>query len=174
MFSAEYEALLRRQHAETKWGGDQKFRHMDELLPLLRSVDARTILDYGAGRESLANHVLRDELPYKVYSYDPGTGKLGTHVVDVVVCCDVLEHVEPHCLEGAIEELARLAHGAMYLVIALRQAKALMVDGSPQHLIVETSDFWLAQFRHCRRLKVLSLVEGKELRLWVTRENSLW
>lgn len=169
LFGDSYAALLQRQHAETKWGADCPFRHMKELLPLLQRVGAKTILDYGSGRESLRNHVQRDGLPYLVYCYDPGTNSFNAPEADVVACCDVLEHVEPELLDQVLEHLFSLAHRAVYLVIALRQAKARMVDGSPQHLIVQPFDFWASKLaKYSCRWEVFSMVNAKEVRMWTT------
>lgn len=176
LITPEYRALLRRQHAETRWGSDLDFRHVDELLPLLREVDARSVLDFGSGRESLRTHLGRVAPEMDVHCYDPGVpGRdLLPPSVDVAVCCDVLEHVEPKFLDDTLSLLFLLAERGVYLVIALRQAGRPMVDGSPAHLIVRDQEFWQRRIREASRHRRWTEEEywhedGYELRAWLRR-----
>lgn len=181
LVSPEYQALLQRQHKETIWGGNRDFRHMTELLTLIQKSPAfakagmLTILDYGAGRESLRAHVERERFPFAVTSYDPGTGKHELpEKADFVVCCDVLEHIEPPLLFHNLERIFSIAQKAIYLVIALRQAKAPMVDGSPAHLIVQqASDWidWLTWYPDRWRMDWATFKDDKELRCWIVRNE---
>jgi hypothetical protein len=167
LVSDTYLALLKREHTETQWGGaDTKFRHMEEL------VKAKTILDYGSGRESLRNHLASEKLDYKVHCFDPGTGKTGLPLeVDVVVAKDVLEHVEPNLLSNVLYTIFTTATKGVYLVIALRQAGRKLVDGSPAHLIVQPARFWLERLAHYKHWRVVwcEFYEGYELRCWMVK-----
>lgn len=176
LLSSYYRDLLIRQHKEMTWGGDKTFRHMNELLPLLcaHPRTLRTILDYGAGRESLANHIAGSGMPYEVTSYDPGTGKEQLpERADVVVCCDVLEHIEPLYLMPNLDRIFDIAREAIYLVIAVRQAKQPMVDGSDAHLIVKAPRIWLSFLNSFAdwRIDWCTYKEGKELRCWIIRDD---
>jgi hypothetical protein len=176
LISPEYQALLQRQHRETKWGADADYRHFAEVMQVVSTQRCASILDYGSGRESLRRDVDRLALkPIPVACYDPGTSRteLPEHA-DLVVCGDVLEHIQPDKIDAVLEHIFSLAHKAIFLVIALRQAKAPMVDGSPAHLIVEDASWWLKKLQPLGRsgiwvVKKSSAVEGKELKVLLVK-----
>jgi hypothetical protein len=118
------------------------------------------VLDYGCGRGSLAEALK----PHRCQQYDPGIP--GRDVLpkpsDVVVCTDVLEHVEPDKLESVLDHLARLTARAAYIVIATRPANAVLPDGRNAHLIVETPEWWLERLEQDARWQVMKHTAGTE------------
>ena len=99
------------------------------------------MLDYGAGKQSLAN-----AMPWvRIAGYDPAIPELSKPPMpaDLVVCTDVLEHVEPECLEDVLDDLRRLTLKAAYLEIATREALKHLEDGRNAHLIVQPMEWWL-------------------------------
>jgi hypothetical protein len=66
-------------------------------------------------------------------------------VADVVVCADVMEHIEPECLDDVILHIRALAKQYAIFVIATQPSKKIMDDGRTAHLIVEGSGFWFAK-----------------------------
>lgn len=113
---------------------------------LARETESRTILDYGCGKGTLRQILeLDDRAPYSVLEYDPAIpdkNRLPGRA-DLVVCGDVLEHIEPDCLEGVLEHLARLTWKAALLTIATVPAKKILADGRNAHLIVQPAEWWL-------------------------------
>lgn len=172
LISPEYQALLQRQHAETKWGADKGYRHLNEVMEFLVTTRSKTVLDYGSGRESLRHDL--EPMDFPVACYDPGTSRAALpEPADLVVCADVLEHIEVDKIDAVISHIFSLANKAVFLIIALRQAKAKMVDGSDAHLIVEDSAWWFAslpgRFDEDWILKRSSVVEGKEMKVLFVR-----
>jgi len=62
---------------------------------------------------------------------------------DIVACTDVLEHLEPYCVDDVIDDLRRVTRKALFLTIATRVSKRTLADGRNAHLIVEGAPFWL-------------------------------
>ena len=60
-----------------------------------------------------------------------------------MVCTDVLEHIEPGCLDAVLDDLQRVTRGLILLTVATRPAKKTLPDGSNTHKIVENQHFWL-------------------------------
>lgn len=114
-----------------KWAGDVK--------KLIDRYGAKSVLDYGCGQGSLGR-----TLGPIVQEYDPAIpGKDVLPLpVDLVVCTDVLEHIEPECLGNVLDHLRALSRQACFVVISTRAAKKFLADGRNAHLIVETDDFW--------------------------------
>jgi hypothetical protein len=173
VITPEYQALLQEQHRTTDWGALDTFRHMNELQILMDKTQSKTILDFGSGREALRKHVEKSKRSWEVAQYDPGQPKrtvLPDGPFDVVVSCDVLEHVERVFLMNTLAAIYTRATKGIYLVIACRQAKATLADGSNAHLIVQRPEWWLARLmarnvHHGFEVDFMVAHQGKELRV---------
>jgi hypothetical protein len=142
--SGDYRRQLQQKHAVSNWG-KHGHSHATEVLALLAQIGGRSVLDYGCGRATLAK-----ALPgIKVNEYDPGIlGKdLLPKPADVVVCTDVLEHIEPERLDSVLRHIFLLAGRAAYFVIATQAARESLPDGRNAHLIVKPAEWWLARLR---------------------------
>jgi hypothetical protein len=177
LISDEYKELLQRTHQSIEWGAATHFRHELELKALMSRTGSKTILDWGSGREALRQTVERNQEGWKVYSYDPGRNLMELpEKVDVVVSCDVLEHVEPVYLIPTVETMFKIAQKGMYHVIACRHAKVVLADGSPAHLVVQPIEWWLDMLLHyCGRnncvIDYLVGYAGKELRIRIVKRQ---
>ncbi len=76
--------------------------------------------------------------------YDPAIeGKDGRPVfADLVVCTDVLEHIEPDRLDNVLTHLRTLARRAVFVVINTQPSNKTLTDGRNAHLIVEPAVWW--------------------------------
>ena len=124
-----------------------------------------TILDYGCGRE-----LLQELLPqFIVDGYDPAiedrTERPERH--DLVVCLDVLEHIEPHKLESVLNDLERVTGKVLLMNIATIPSVKLLPDGRNAHLIVKPLEWWLPKI--WRRWAIDSVLrDDKGVNLMVT------
>jgi hypothetical protein len=111
------------------------------ILKLAEEVRARSILDYGCGKGSLAREIGRR---IETREYDPAIpGKDSPpEPADLVVCTDVLEHVEPECLDAVIDHLGQLSRKAIFVNVSLRKGTKRLPDGRLAHLIVKPKKWW--------------------------------
>ena len=100
--------------------------------------EGERILDYGCGKGAMQDYLGAGT----VTNYDPATFPICPHPHPVVACLDVLEHVEPDCLDDVLAHIASLAQRVAYLVISKSQGRKRLPDGRPAHLIVESADWW--------------------------------
>lgn len=137
LITPEYKVLQKDLHARFDYGrgGDA-----EECAAIVRQLGAETVLDYGCGQGHLAR--LLDG--FEVEEYDPCIeGKDAEPArADIVVCADVLEHIEPELLGNVLLHIYALARKYVVLVIATEPSRKIMADGRQAHLIVETADWW--------------------------------
>lgn len=138
LISESYSELNRRLHKDDpSWGTTA-----DRWLPVIRDLIAKhrpaSALDYGCGKAVLTSHI-----PF-IRSYDPNIPGYdeAPEDADLVLCIDVLEHVEPDCIEAVLDDLKRLVRGVGFFVICKVPAVAVLPDGRNAHLIIEPSSWW--------------------------------
>lgn len=146
MLTKAYRQLLEKMHEDPdlKWGNDGK-HHAEAVAAFGKRIGATTILDFGCGRSTLSKTLKRSGHKFKCTDYDPGRPKKATlpaGVFDMVVCTDVLEHVEPQHLEDVMKALSDRAWRAAYFVIDTEPAVATLPDGRNAHLIVKPAGWW--------------------------------
>ncbi len=140
----EYLAQNRILHETNANYGLGGWRHAEKVLELREETEAETVLDYGCGKGRLKTS-LGD--PDWVFEYDPAVpGKdERPKMADIVVCTDVLEHIEPELLDNVLLDLVRLTAKAAYLVIATRESNKCLPDGTSPHKIVQNAEWWKAK-----------------------------
>lgn len=148
LIGEEYLALQRELHGRGNYGVSGH-RWADNVLALADKLQAKSILDYGCGKGMLGWQIravfkLRP-LPFEYFEYDPAIeGKDAAPLpADLVVCGDVLEHIEPEHLEDVLDDLRGLARKAVFLVVSTQLAAKVLADGRNAHLIVKPSLWWL-------------------------------
>lgn len=102
-----------------------------------------TLLDYGCGKRTLEMFMPPIQ-GLTVIPYDPCMAGLDARPepADLVVCTDVLEHVEPECLDNVLDDLRRVTKKIAYIAVSTREAQKAYSDGRNCHLIVEDHDWW--------------------------------
>jgi hypothetical protein len=151
LISAEYRELNARLHRENLAYGVGGGKHADTVLKLVKSLTKDcaplpvSVLDYGAGKGYLAK-----ALPFPIAEYDPCVpGKEESpRPADLVVCTDVLEHIEPDRLGDVLSDLQRVTRRVGYFVIHTGPSTKHLADGRNSHLIQQGRDWWLAQLRN--------------------------
>lgn len=171
VISPQYRQQLAGLHKKRTWGADGA-KHAQQAIDFYRELKATTLLDYGCGEGRLKLALSSIEIPIRVQEYDPGIdGKEGLpKPCDLVVCTDVLEHVEPDKLEAVEDHLFRIAGLGAFLVIATRTANAVLPDGRNAHLIVQPPAWWIDRInRKGWTVDHVQIREGRDLTLWLKK-----
>lgn len=154
VISPEHKAEQMILHARPGGFGGKGRRYVDTVLAIMRQVDAYSVLDYGCGQGTLACELRLKGVECR--EFDPGIfGKDAMPMfADLVVCTDVLEHVEPDKLRNVIAHLGSLARKAVFVVVALEETAKQLTDGRNAHLIIRHAEWWEAKFdeHHWERL----------------------
>lgn len=61
----------------------------------------------------------------------------------MVVCIDVLEHIEPECLDDVLDHIRMLTRKMAFLTVATTAARKEYADGRNTHLIQKPYEWWL-------------------------------
>lgn len=140
LITPEYQAIQQQFHAQRPDYGVSSGRHADFIQGVAQKMNTRDILDYGCGKAGL-----QKGLPFPIQNYDPGMPEYATRPrpADIVVCTDVLEHIEPDCLTAVLLDLQVLTKQMLFLNVACRPAVKFLPDGRNAHLIQEPPTWWL-------------------------------
>ena len=135
----EYAELNKQLHADNSVYGIGGGKYADLIIKLTEALNTKLVLDYGCGKGHLAK-----ALPFPIWEYDPGVlGKEESpRPADIVICTDVLEHIEPELLGDVLGDLRRCIKQVGYLVIHTGPASKTYADGRNTHLIQQGQEWW--------------------------------
>jgi 2-polyprenyl-3-methyl-5-hydroxy-6-metoxy-1,4-benzoquinol methylase len=125
--------------------GGSGYKSADAVIDWAVRTNSRTILDYGCGEGTLKTTLAKRKSKLDVREYDPaidGKSDLPDEA-DLVVCTDVLEHVEPEYIGEVLEHVYSLALRACYIVIATRLSNKQLPCGRNTHLLLLAPGVWL-------------------------------
>jgi 2-polyprenyl-3-methyl-5-hydroxy-6-metoxy-1,4-benzoquinol methylase len=156
-------------HRRNPHYGVSSGKHVPTVLAIAEAMNTTDVLDYGCGKGRLKaglNGALN------VQEYDPAIeGKEATPTpADLVICTDVLEHIEPDCIDDVLDDIVRCTKRLALLSVAMRLASKTLPDGRNAHVLLKDRDWWVAKIGH--RFRIISIVESKwhELTLLVSGE----
>lgn len=166
LISPAYLEEQRRLHADPRGYGTKGRKWADQVADVARQFGAcASILDYGAGQGSLGAELRARG--FVVADYDPAVESMAAPPApaDLVVCTDVLEHVEPDKVDAVVDHLGELARVAAFVVISLVPTAKTLSDGRQAHISLHPSGWWAA--RLSRRFRVVEVLKVKPEKQWV-------
>lgn len=155
--SENYRDLNSQLHAANKGFGTSGQKWATAVQFLHKKFKINSILDYGCGKQTLGA-----ALPnLNIVGYDPAIPELSKKPTpaDLVVCGDVLEHVEPEYIDMVIEDLDKLSNKITFIVLSTRAAKKILQDGRNAHLIIEKPEWWINKFE--TKFEILFIYENQ-------------
>lgn len=102
------------------------------------------ILDYGCGKGTISDNVSG------VTNYDPAIPEYAEEPsapYDLVLCVDVLEHVEEQHVDEVLDDLKAKMIVAGFFVISIRPACAKLPDGRNAHITVRPQEWWMRKLK---------------------------
>jgi Methyltransferase domain len=152
LISEAYVEEQRRLHAAPRGYGQRGSKWSPQVEEMLRRHSCRSMLDYGCGQGSLVR-VLTNNFrlahPVDFREYDPaipGKDAPPEEPADLVVCTDVLEHVESEKIVRVMRHLSELTRRALFAVIALVPTEKRLSDGRQAHILIRSVEWWKYQF----------------------------
>lgn len=156
-FTNQYKALQQELHSRNVGYGMSGYKHAQHVIELSKFLETRSILDYGCGQQTL-----QKAIPFPITNYDPFIEGCEEEpdVHDLVVCSDVLEHIEPSCLGDVIYHLRSKTRKMLFVDVAQHPAQKVLADGRNAHLIIEKTSWWIDRFATWFDLKSLQSYDG--------------
>ena len=144
LISEKYKKLNIELHQSNEIFGNGGDKWLFKIQQLAGRTNSKSILDYGCGKGELI-HVLKKQ-GFEVQGYDPAVEEWGNYPickVDMVVCCDVLEHVEEEFVVATLDKLKELSRKAFFAVIALRPSNKVFSNGDNTHITLLSAEEWM-------------------------------
>lgn len=157
LISEKYKKLNIELHRSNEVFGNGGGKWVSMIEQLARKTNSKSILDYGCGKGKLIKALRKKG--FEVQGYDPAVKEWDNypiHKVDMIVCCDVLEHVEEGFVDATLDELRGLSRKAFFAVIALTPSNKVFSNGDNAHITLLSAEEWME-----RLLK--RFVKGKRL-----------
>lgn len=143
MISDGYRSILEQIHSTEQWGLSASLM-IDTIEAWVRSTGVNRVLDYGAGAGFVKNKLPRRIPGLEVISYEPGIPAQAAlpDPAPLVLCIDVLEHVEPEYVEDVLDDLKRVVERYAFFNVATHPARRILPDGRNAHLTVQPMSWW--------------------------------
>ena len=157
LITEQYKELNKQLHKDREDYGVGGHKYARQVQDLARQIGANTILDYGCGKRTLEK-----ALGFEIANYDPAIPGCDSDPdpADLVVCTDVLEHIEPECLDAVLDDIKRVTLDLLILTVATRPAKKVLADGTNAHKIIQQAAWWLPKIMS--RFALLNYVGNKD------------
>lgn len=167
MITEEYRRILEQEHAKKPWG-TMAYMMGETIDQWRRRVGTEQVLDYGCG----SNHGYRtwlneQNISIDLQEYDPGIAEYSKwpEPADLVICIDVLEHVEPQYVDRVLDHLKILAGQAVLLTVTTTLAKRVLSNGWNAHISTHNPTWWQREFEsRWRTHKIHVMPDG--VRFW--------
>lgn len=142
MLSDEYRSQLEQLHTEKSDFGTTSGMYAPLIKGIIKKFRPHDMLDYGAGKQTLKTALGIEE---GYHAYDPAIQEIADvpNPHDLVVCTDVLEHIEPLYLQRVLDDLQRVTQKVGFLAIHTGKALNHLPDGRNAHLIQEPARWWM-------------------------------
>jgi hypothetical protein len=160
LITEDYRAQNRTLHDTHTGYGSGGAKYAQLVTDFKRLNACETVLDYGCGKGTLAAQVA-----FPVAEYDPAIpGKdAKPEPADLVVCTDVLEHIEPECVDAVLDDLERVTAKIGFFAIHLGPALKTLPDGRNTHICDQPPAWWLEKI--AQRFEIVKahevVVDGK-------------
>jgi hypothetical protein len=115
---------------------------------IIDNLEINHLLDYGCGHNLSLRENLKPERPFTYQAYDPGVEEYSDPPTpaEMVCCIDVLEHIEPECLDAVLDHLEELTEVILFATVHTGPAGKNLPDGRNAHLIQQPMEWWLPRF----------------------------
>jgi hypothetical protein len=158
LISETYRAQQQHLHETTDYG-TASIAYAPLVSQIIDTIEVDHLLDYGCGAKcNLAATLFRPGFKnkpklehvqpghkFKYQAYDPGVPKFADLPIpaQMVTCIDVLEHIEPDCLDAVLDHLKKLTEVILFCTVHTGPAAKTLPDGRNAHINQQPMSYWL-------------------------------
>ena len=164
LISKTYARQNKAMHGMPRGYGNSSHKWVAVVFGIVIKNGFKSLLDYGCGScclrkggkgkssesEGLEVKFNRANRYIHYEEYDPAVkaaAALPRTTYDLVVCTDVLEHVEPECLDDVLQHIAALTKQCAFFVVNTKEANKILPDGRNAHLIIQSKEWWIKKLK---------------------------
>jgi hypothetical protein len=150
----EQQSELHERTSETGviYGGAAKI-YAPLVAQVIEKIEAQHVLDYGCGSTLQLPNALKGLIKHRFtyQAYDPAVPKYASPPVpaELVVCIDVLEHIEEDRIDAVLDHLEELTEAVGVFTVATGPAHKVLADGRNAHILQRPPEWWLPRLM-CR------------------------
>ena len=147
LYSQEHAKQQRLLHKGGQYGiMGQKFGPMIGTIIDMLKIDS--LLDYGCGKNLSLTETLKPKREFKYQAYDIGVPESSAppKPAQMVACIDVIEHIEPDCLEDVLDHIQEMTEKVLLISVYTGPARKVLADGRNAHLIQQPLGWWFPKF----------------------------
>ena len=140
LISSGYQELNAQLHDDRPDYGTSGQKWAQIVSMLMQEYGCVSVLDYGCGKRTLER-----ALGFPIKNYDPCIPEFAQapEPADLVCCTDVLEHIEPECIDAVLDDLKRVTGKVAFFTVATGPAKKALPDGRNAHVLQRPPKWWL-------------------------------
>ena len=145
LYTEGYQQQQVAMHESPKgYGGVHSRVYAPVITDLIEQHKPASVLDYGAGKGHFGEVLFKTGYRGTYIPYDPGIPYWSKRPdpAPLVICIDVLEHIEPDCLEDVLDDLRRVTTERGVFSIHILPAKKTLPDGRNAHLTQQPVEWW--------------------------------
>jgi 2-polyprenyl-3-methyl-5-hydroxy-6-metoxy-1,4-benzoquinol methylase len=151
LISENYASQLKQMHnnLETFGAGGMTAKHYPLIKNLVLKNNVRSILDYGCGKGHFIEYAQANFPGVRVEGFDVASekyAKLPDGKFDMVVCLDVMEHVEFGALSNVLSEIRQRDGKLFFCSVANYPAQKKLSDGRNAHVTQLPFGYWFTLF----------------------------
>ena len=160
LITEAYRKELQKIHQDDEDWGTGPRGNIIKICTFIDSNNVSRLLDYGCGK----GENLRWFLPTQVFvsNYDPAIPKWSADPApeDYLLCADVLEHIEPKCIEDVIKHILSKFNKKALLGISLVHSRKVLSDGRNSHLLIKPIEWWIGLLQRFCTIEQIEFVNG--------------
>jgi SAM-dependent methyltransferase len=149
--SDAYAAQLKKLHSDSKaFGvGNVTAKHYPTIRNVIQKRSFCSVLDYGCGKGHFIQYAKQNLPGLRVEGFDVASDEyaiLPSGPFDMVVCLDVMEHVEFGALSNVLGEIRERTGEVFICSVANYPAGKTLPDGRNAHVTQMPFGYWFSMF----------------------------
>ena len=150
MYESLTEAIKFHAANQSNWIGEALAEYKHNIFNLIKENNIKTILDYGCGKAIFHSILFNNKkvpgspMGIDVTPYDPAVPEFANkpnEQYDLVLCVDVMEHVQEDKVEEVFEDIFTYSN-RVFLTITCYPATQTLVNGKNAHYTIKEPDWW--------------------------------